>query len=132
MAASSSKLDKEWFVERMRRRGLSMRSLAKEIGLDPAALSKTLNGTRKMQVDEVVSIASVLGEQEADVLVRATGGDPSQSGAPTRVDTGRHPLFGCLKGMLVIPPDLDLTQPADPELADYLDRKYGEDWSLDR
>jgi len=27
----------------------------------------------------------------------------------------RHPLFGCLEGVLTIPEDLDLTQPADPE-----------------
>ena len=28
---------------------------------------------------------------------------------------GEHPLFGALKGMLTIPDDLDLTQPAYPE-----------------
>jgi hypothetical protein len=38
----------------------------------------------------------------------------------TRRD-GEHPLFGALKGMLTLPPDLDLTLPADPEWADRLD-----------
>ncbi len=38
---------------------------------------------------------------------------------------GQHPLFGRLKGMVTIPPGVDLTAPADPELADYIDRKYG-------
>ncbi len=33
----------------------------------------------------------------------------------------RSPLFGALKGMLTVPPDLDLTQPADPEWASGLD-----------
>lgn len=28
---------------------------------------------------------------------------------------GRHPLFGCLKGLINLPADLDLTQPADPD-----------------
>ena len=29
--------------------------------------------------------------------------------------SGRHPLFGALKGLTRIPPGTDLTQPADPE-----------------
>ncbi|NGO51796.1 DUF7662 domain-containing protein [Allomesorhizobium camelthorni] len=37
----------------------------------------------------------------------------------------RHPLFGRLKGVITLLPGVDLTEPADPELADYLDRKYG-------
>ncbi|MGF7005621.1 helix-turn-helix domain-containing protein [Aminobacter sp. BE322] len=36
-----------------------------------------------------------------------------------------HPLFGRLKGMVTVLPGVDLTEPADPDLADYLDRKYG-------
>ena len=30
----------------------------------------------------------------------------------------RHPLFGWMKGMITVPPDTDLTEPADPEWAD--------------
>ena len=41
--------------------------------------------------------------------------------AKTEKRGGEHPLFGALKGMLTIPADLDLTQPADPEWADRLD-----------
>lgn len=37
----------------------------------------------------------------------------------------RHPMFGALKGLVVIPPGVDLTEPADPELANLLDEKYG-------
>lgn len=40
-----------------------------------------------------------------------------KSGAP-------HPLFGCLKDIITIPDDLDLTQPADPEWGA---RTYGSD-----
>jgi hypothetical protein len=36
-----------------------------------------------------------------------------------------HPLYGYMKGLVRIMPGVDLTQPADPELADYLDAKYG-------
>jgi transcriptional regulator with XRE-family HTH domain len=49
--------------------------------------------------------------------------------SPKHTDLGRsarpHPLFGCLKGVITLLPDVDLTEPADPDLADYLDRKYG-------
>jgi hypothetical protein len=36
-----------------------------------------------------------------------------------------HPLYGYMKGLVRIMPGTDLTAPADPELADYLDAKYG-------
>src|SRR5690348_13706009 len=36
-----------------------------------------------------------------------------------------HPAYGFMKGLIRIMPGTDLTQPADPELADYLDAKYG-------
>lgn len=37
----------------------------------------------------------------------------------------RHPLFGALKDVTIIPPGVDLTEPADPGWADLLDEKYG-------
>ena len=36
----------------------------------------------------------------------------------------RHPLFGCMKGMIRIAPGVDLTEPANPEWADRLDEMY--------
>lgn len=36
-----------------------------------------------------------------------------------------HPAWGAMKGLVRIMPGVDITQPADPELADYLDAKYG-------
>ena len=49
---------------------------------------------------------------------------------PAPVATGentprRSPLFGAMKGLMTIPDDLDLTQPAMPEWADLLDETYG-------
>lgn len=43
--------------------------------------------------------------------VGSPGEDAKESGGAT----GRHPLFGCLKGTLTILPGVDLTEPADPE-----------------
>lgn len=36
-----------------------------------------------------------------------------------------HPAYGFMKGLIRIMPGTDLSQPADPDLADYLDAKYG-------
>ncbi len=38
-----------------------------------------------------------------------------------RSTTGRHPLIGCLKGLITVAPGTDLTEPADPDWADMLD-----------
>jgi hypothetical protein len=34
----------------------------------------------------------------------------------------RHPFIGCLKGTVHIPPGVDLTEPADPDWADSLEK----------
>jgi hypothetical protein len=49
--------------------------------------------------------------------------EPAQK--PYATKDGRHPARGALKGMIRIAPGVDLTEPADPELADYYDQKYG-------
>jgi hypothetical protein len=36
--------------------------------------------------------------------------------------TGRHPLFGALKGMTFVPPGIDLTEPADPDWGKVYDK----------
>jgi hypothetical protein len=43
----------------------------------------------------------------------------------TKPGTGKHPAIGALKGTFTIAPGTDLTKPAWPEWADYLDEKYG-------
>ena len=37
----------------------------------------------------------------------------------------RAAIFGWMKGMITVAPGVDLTEPADPDLADWADRKYG-------
>jgi len=41
------------------------------------------------------------------------------------VQSGRHPIFGWAKGMITVAPGVDLTEPADPDLADWIDKTYG-------
>lgn len=84
-----------------------------------------------MSADEQDTIAAFLGVSLEDVVRRrgeAAGfGEGKQSPyAAAQKDaagvnddgarkTHRHPIFGYMKGTMTIPPDLDLTAPADPE-----------------
>ena len=54
-----------------------------------------------------------------------SGGFAESATKPYATKDGRHPARGALKGMVRIPPGVDLTEPADPEWADLVDRKYG-------
>ena len=57
------------------------------------------------------------------VFRRVAGGKPQQvpaGEAPKSI----HPAYGALKGMVRIMPGTDLTAPADPELADWIDENY--------
>ena len=57
--------------------------------------------------------------------VKANSKLSGETERPTIPAVGRHPVFGVLKGMMHIPPGVDLTEPACPEWADLLDEKYG-------
>jgi len=51
----------------------------------------------------------------------ASGGLPK----PYATSDGRHPLRDALKDITFVLPGVDLTEPADPEWADLVDKKYG-------
>jgi hypothetical protein len=58
-------------------------------------------------------------------VAKAPNREPQQL-APAVVNKGeRHPIFGALKDITRLVPGVDLTEPADPEWADWLDKKYG-------
>jgi hypothetical protein len=51
---------------------------------------------------------------------------PAETSLPNlSVKPGRNPMFGWMKGTMTLAPGVDLTEPADPDLADWVDRKYG-------
>ena len=49
------------------------------------------------------------------VFRRVEQNSPGPAPSPRAKKSGRHPLFGALKGMVRIPPGIDLTEPADPD-----------------
>jgi len=55
----------------------------------------------------------------------STGGFAEPAQKPYATKDGRHPLRGALKDITFLVPGVDLTEPAFPEWADLLDKKYG-------
>jgi hypothetical protein len=55
----------------------------------------------------------------------ANGGFAESVPTPYATSDGRHPLRGALKDITFLVPGVDLTEPADPEWADLIDKKYG-------
>jgi hypothetical protein len=56
------------------------------------------------------------------VFKRVRGAKPSE-----KEEEPFHPAYGYMKGLIRIMPGVDITQPPDPDLADYLDAKYAAD-----
>ncbi|NOR63652.1 MAG: hypothetical protein GQ535_14305 [Rhodobacteraceae bacterium] len=61
-------------------------------------------------------------ESEKLMFIKNNSEEPPMA-APLSGSTD-HPMFGCLKGMITIPDDLDLTEPAGPGWGEIA---YGED-----
>lgn len=128
-----SNVDKQWFMERWAEKELSLRDVARKMDIDPSALSRTLSGERQMKPQEIVNIATILNVTSEEVLAHVGAADTNDETtgfaespqAEFEKPVRRHPLFGRLKGVITFAPGVDLTEPPDPDLADYLDRKYG-------
>jgi transcriptional regulator with XRE-family HTH domain len=143
-------IDSAWFYEKLADKGVSLRDLARFMMLDPSAVSRMLNGERKMSAEEQDRVSAFLGIGIAEVAAHRRGervgfSENEQAAyAPQQLpleppmkmfteddiiykDGKRwmeledgtllelHPGYGCMKGTMTIPPDLDLTAPADPD-----------------
>ena len=64
-------VDTQWFRERLADQRMSQRGLARQLGIDPAAVSLTLRGKREMKIAEAVAIARLLGVPADDVMEHA-------------------------------------------------------------
>jgi transcriptional regulator with XRE-family HTH domain len=66
-------IDSAWFYQQLDREGRSLRAMARELGLDPSAVSRMLRGERKMSADEQDGIAAYLGVSLFEVAARRRG-----------------------------------------------------------
>jgi transcriptional regulator with XRE-family HTH domain len=66
-------IDSTWFYEQLAERGVSLRDMARFMGLDPSAVSRMLNGERKMSAEEQDQIADYLGSALEEVAARRRG-----------------------------------------------------------
>lgn len=64
-------MNADWFKQQLEQRRLSQRKLARFLELDPSAITLTLNGKRRMQLDEASRIATFLGVPVEEVLKNA-------------------------------------------------------------
>ena len=64
-------IDTRWFQDLLTDRRLSQRRLAREIGLDPSAVSLMFRGKRRMQMTEAAQVARLLGVPLDDVIRHA-------------------------------------------------------------
>ena len=79
----------------------------------------TNNVMTQAWIDAGYETAQVDMESETLVFKRVKPAVPSPSAVVHSPKTPRrHPLFGVMKGLLTLPSDLDLTQPADPDWGD--------------
>ncbi|CDZ58343.1 helix-turn-helix domain-containing protein [Neorhizobium galegae] len=143
-------IDSAWFYEKLAEKGSSLRDMARFMELDPSAVSRMLNGERKMSAEEQDRISAFLGLDLNEVAAHRRGemgglSERKQAAYELRLppperpvkmfteadiiykdgkrwmekDDGTlielHPAYGCMKGTMTIPPDLDLTAPVDPD-----------------
>lgn len=132
-------IDSEWFHRELRSKKKTVSELARFLSVDKSAASRMLKGERKMSAEEQDKVAQFLGVGIADVVAHRTGsqqgfsemqqsdfvhGKTSSSGAAKEslqnAGSYSHPIFGCMKGTMTIPDDLDLTAPIDAEWGDKL------------
>ena len=68
MPMKRTPVDTAWFRAALRARGLSQRQLARQMRLDPSAVSLMLRGRREIRTREAQRLAEVLGTPLSDVL----------------------------------------------------------------
>lgn len=66
--AKNGKVNKKYFEDLMREQGLSMRGLAKIMGLGHSQLSLALSGNRKFSVSEVAELSKIFGRPVHSII----------------------------------------------------------------
>jgi transcriptional regulator with XRE-family HTH domain len=71
MGTLMAEIDGNWFHNQLDDRGQSLRALARHLGKDASAVSRTFSGKRKMTMEEAAEIASFLGVSVTEVMHHA-------------------------------------------------------------
>jgi transcriptional regulator with XRE-family HTH domain len=71
MGTLMAEIDGNWFHNQLDDRGQSLRALARHLGKDASAVSRTFSGKRKMTMEEAAEIASFLGVSVTAVMHHA-------------------------------------------------------------
>jgi transcriptional regulator with XRE-family HTH domain len=132
-------LDRDWFFGRLRMQKKSLRGLARFMGLDPSAVSRIVSGERALKASEQDAMAAFLEVTVDELATHRLGAWVQQGFAEPKQATlkppaaasedaehkapHRHPAWGALKGMITIPPGVDLTKPA----YEHWEALYGEE-----
>ncbi len=90
-------MDKQFFLDRLSERELSLRGLAKEMNMSHTQLSLTFGGSRRLQLDEAVSLGNRLGMSLQEVAARA-------GAVPMDVLSRRVSVTGALNGQGLVDP----------------------------
>lgn len=120
-------IDTKWFFAQLKAKGLSLRRLAADLGMDASAVSRMFNGQRNMTAEEQDRIAGRLGVSLSDIAAHrgaakggfaemaqveyeAQGETATGKRLKGQKDPYRHPIFGCMAGTVTIMPGVDLTE----------------------
>lgn len=71
MGILMAEIDGDWFHNQLEDRGQSLRSLARHLGKDASAISRTFSGKRRLTMEEAVEIAAFLGVSVTEVMHHA-------------------------------------------------------------
>lgn len=115
--------NKKWIQEKLIECELSQRQLSEKIGLDPGAMSRTIVGRRRLQIDEATAIALIFNCSLSEVLINFGISDTS----PLLVET--LPIIAEIKsGGVLTPLDKSDSVPALPSIPH---AKYVAQWRDD-
>jgi ribosome-binding protein aMBF1 (putative translation factor) len=90
-------IKRAYFVEAMERAHINQEKIAQAWGVNPALVSRTFSGKRKLQMSEAVKLASLLSRPLDEILANA-----GVKVAGTRVSASELALTGVVDGALMI------------------------------
>lgn len=74
------KVDRVWILEQFKRRSLTQKEVASIMDIDPATLSYTLKGERKLNLSELKQLSEIIKVPTAEIMTR--WGYPPQQESP--------------------------------------------------